>query len=105
MNPELRRRLDEVERKLGSGGQIITVPLYLDETEEDGKRRLARWRNGDDVEGVSVSPSVDGSTAVIYLVDFGQLRDGTKVTRENYEFLLTTQRWTGKSAQRKCDLS
>ena len=46
MNTNMRKRLDELESKLGGGNQIICVTQYLDETAQDARAKVDRWREG-----------------------------------------------------------
>ncbi len=69
MNPRMRKRLDAVCSGLGVGGQIITVIQYANETGADVDQKLARWRAGEPVEGVSARSS-DGDDMVLTIRRF-----------------------------------
>lgn len=46
MQREMLKRLAALESKLGAGNQVICVLQYLDETIQDAREKVRRWRSG-----------------------------------------------------------
>ena len=84
MRRKLRERLDTLEGKLGIGNQIICVKKYLDETMEEAREKVERWRAGESETGVWARPSSDDEI-VIFGREFGRKSDGSEVSGEEYE--------------------
>ena len=84
MNKELRERLNTLEGKLGVGNQIICVKKYLDETIEEAREKLERWRAGESESDVWAQPSSADEEIVIFVREFGRKSDGTEVSGEEY---------------------
>ena len=65
MRRDLWKRLDSVVNDFAVGNQLITVIQYANETDADVDEKLARWRSGEDVEGVVARPSSEELVVVI----------------------------------------
>ncbi len=83
MQREMLKRLDTLENKLGAGNQAICVIQYLDETIEDAREKVRRWRSGTSEKDVWAWPS-SNNEIVIYARHFGHKSDGSDVSGEEY---------------------
>jgi len=83
MRPDLLERLDTLEGKLGLGNQIICVKNYFDETIEEAREKLKRWRSGESEPDVWAHPSSDNEIVIFWRV-FGRKSDGSEVTVGEY---------------------
>jgi len=69
MRSPMMRRLDKIERALNpttSGYRVVSVPKeWADDSDEEIDERLARWRAGEEFEGMP--PYIDDG-ALLYII-------------------------------------